>query len=73
MPKKPPKRIEISKVVPLTEKKHRVIAFDPQSHRMIFAIGQQRYAFDFVTHITHRPPHTGDQPAPVITMRKKRK
>jgi hypothetical protein len=40
---------------------------------MIFAIGQQRYAFDFFTRITHLPPHTGDQPAPVITMRKKRK
>jgi hypothetical protein len=70
MSKKPPKQVEISKVVPFTEEKHRVIAFDQQSHRMIFAIGQQRYAFDFFTRITHLPPHTGDRPAPVIPMSK---
>jgi hypothetical protein len=73
MPKRPPKPVEISKVVPLTEEKHRVIAFDQQSHRMIFAIGQQRYAFDFFTRITHLPPHTGDRPAPVLPMSKKRR
>ena len=73
MPKTPPKPIEISKVVPLTEEKHRVIAFDQQSHRMIFAIGQKRYAFDFFTRITDLSPHTGDHPAPVLPISKKRR
>jgi hypothetical protein len=72
MPNKPPKRTELSKVIPLTEEKHRVIASDPPSHRMIFAIGQQRYAFDFFTRITHLPPHTGDQPATILPMKGKK-
>ena len=73
MPKRPPKPVEISKVVFLTEEKHRAIAFDQQSHRIIFAIGEQRYAFDFFTRITQLQPHTCDQPARVVRMSKKRR
>jgi len=73
MPKKPPKQIEIPKVVPLTEEKHQVIATDQKSKRIIIGIGQQRIAFDLFTRVTRPPPHTGDRPAPVVGMRRKRK
>jgi hypothetical protein len=69
-PKKPPKQVEIPKVVPLTEEKRQVIATDQKSKRMIIAIGQQRIAFDLFTRVTRLPPHTGDQPAPVLPMSK---
>ena len=73
MPKTPPKPVEISKIVPLTEEKRGVIATDEKSQRVILAIGKQRVAFDFFTRITNLPPHTGDRPAPVLPMSKKRK
>jgi hypothetical protein len=79
MPKKPPKqveipKVEIPKVVPLTEEKHQIIATDQKSQRMIVGIGQQRIAIDLFTRFTRLPPHnTGDQPALVVTMKKKRK
>ena len=73
MPKTPPKAVEISNVVPLTEEKRRAIATDQKSQRVIIGIGQQRIAFDLYTRVTRLPPHTGDQPAPVVPMRKKRK
>ena len=69
---RPPKPVESGKIIPLTEEKHRVIAFDQQSHRMIFAIGQQRYAFDFFTRITQLSPQTGERPAPILPITKKR-
>ena len=73
MPKKPPKQTEIPKVAPLTEEKRRVIATDEKSRRVIVGIGQERIAFDLFTRVTRLAPHTGDQPAPVVTMKKKRK
>ena len=73
MPKKPPKQVEIPKVVPLTEEKRQVIATDQKSQRILIGIGQQRIAIDLFTRFTRLPPHTGDQPAPVVTMKKKRK
>ena len=73
MPKKPAKQVEIPKVVPLTEEKHQVIATDQKSQRIIIGIGQQRIAFDLFTRVTRLPPHTGEQPAPVVTMKKKPK
>jgi hypothetical protein len=73
MPKKPPKQVEIPKVVPLTEEKRQVIATDQKSQRIIVGIGQQRIAVDLFTRITRLAPHTGDQPAPVVAIKKKRK
>jgi hypothetical protein len=78
MPKKPPKqveipKVEIPKVVPLTEEKHQVIVTDQKSQRMIVGIGQQRIAIDLFTRFTRLAPHTGAQSAPVVTMKKKRK
>jgi hypothetical protein len=73
MPKKPPKQVEISKVVPLTEEKRQVIATDQKSHRVIVGIGQQRIAFDLFTRVTRLAPRTGDQPAAVVTIKKKQK
>jgi hypothetical protein len=70
MPKKTPKPVELSKVVPLTEEKRRVVATDQKSQRILIGIGTQRIAFDLFTRITHLPPHTGDRPAPVIPMSK---
>jgi hypothetical protein len=64
MPKKP-------KVVPITADEHRLIAMDQKSHRLIVGIGSQRFAIDFFTRITTLPPHTGDQPAPVLPMKRK--
>jgi hypothetical protein len=58
MSKKPPKQVEIPKVVPLTEEKRHVIASDQKSQRIIVGIGQQRIAFDLFTRITRLPPHT---------------
>jgi hypothetical protein len=73
MPKTPPKPVEISKIVPLTQEKHRVIARDEKSQRVILTVGKQRVAFDFFTRITNLPPHTGDRPAPVLPMSRKHK
>jgi len=61
------------KVVPLTEEKRGVIATDEKSKRFILAIGKQRIAFDFISRVTELPPNTGDQPAPVLPMRKIKK
>jgi hypothetical protein len=73
MPKTPPRPVEISKVVPLAEEKRQVIARDEKSQRIIIGIGAQRIAFDFFTRVTRLPPHTGDRPAPVLPMSRKRK
>src|SRR5690349_10928278 len=70
MPKKASKQVRIPKVLPLTEEKRQVIAADQKSHRVIVGIGQQRIAYDLFTRITRLPPHTGDQPAPILPMRK---
>ena len=61
------------KVVPIAEDKRQVIAKDPKTKRFIMSLGNQRIAFDFLTQITHLAPQTGDQPAPVVSMKKKRK
>jgi hypothetical protein len=76
--KKPPKqveipKVEIPKVVPLTEEKHQVIATDQKSQRILIGIGEERIAFDLFTRFTRLSPHTGDQPAPVVAIKKKRK
>ena len=65
MPKPP-------KVVPITADEHRLIATDQTSHRLIVGIGSQRFAIDFFTRITTLPPYTGDQPAAVLPMKKKK-
>ena len=64
MPKKP-------KVVPITADEHRLIARDEKSHRLIVAIGSQRFAIDYSARITTLSPHTGDQPATVLPIKKK--
>jgi hypothetical protein len=66
MPKPP-------KVVPIAEDKRKVIARDPETQRVIVAMGNHRFAIDFTRRITQLPPHTGDQPAEVLPIRKKRK
>jgi len=71
MPK--PRVPKTPKVVPITEEKHRLIASDEKSRRIIFSIGTQRVAFDFLSRVTQLPPHTGDQPAPVLPMENRKK
>jgi hypothetical protein len=60
------------KVIPLTEEKRSVIATDERSKRFILAIGKQRLAFDFLTRVTELPPRTGDQPAEILPIKKRR-
>ena len=59
---KPPKVVSIQKE---TTKSAKLIAHDPEGHRIIIGIGSQRMALDFQTRITHLPPETGDQPAEI--------
>jgi len=64
------------KVVPLDQRRFRVIAADEKTNRIIIAIGRQRVALDMSTRITRLPPDAGDQPAkilPFITLAKARK
>src|SRR5579864_743116 len=61
-----------TKVVPITspdtEEKPNVIARDVTTRRLIVAIGARRFAVDFFTRITNLPPHTGDQPARILSL-----
>jgi hypothetical protein len=58
-------------VIPITEEKRRVIAADETTKRFILAIGKQRLAFDFLTRVTELPAHTGDQPVPILPIKKR--
>jgi len=59
---KRPKVVSIQKET----KKAKLIAHDPEGHRIIIGIGRQRLALDFQTRITRLPPETGDQPAEIL-------
>jgi hypothetical protein len=59
---KTPKVVSIQKET----NKAKMIAHDPEGHRIIIGIGRQRMALDFHTRITRLPPETGDQPAEVL-------
>ena len=61
------------KVVPIQESKSSIIARDPKAQRVILGIGSERIAIDFTSHITKLPPHTGDEPAPVLAMKENKK
>jgi len=61
---------KISKVVPITQADHQLIAADETSHRLIVAIGNRRIALDFFTRITELSPATGSSPATVLAMKK---
>jgi hypothetical protein len=54
----------------MTEEKRSVIAADEKSRRFVLAIGKQRIAFDFLTRVTELPPRAGDQPAPVVPIKR---
>jgi len=56
------------KVVPIEEQKNKLIARDVEGRRIIVSVGSQRMAIDYFT--TRLPPHTGDQPAPVLPIKK---
>jgi hypothetical protein len=61
------------KVVPIKEDRCRMVAEDAQTSRFILGVGQQRIAFDFTSRVTRLPDGTGDQPAPVLEMRKRKR
>jgi hypothetical protein len=61
---KTPKVVSIQKET----NKAKLIAHDPEGHRIIIGIGSQRMALDFQTRFTRLPPETGDQPAEVVPM-----
>jgi hypothetical protein len=69
---RPPKVVSISKVVPGTEQKAKLIARDEETNRIIVGIGSQRLAFDVTTRVTHLRPHTGDQTASVVPLHSRR-
>jgi len=50
-----------------------LIAEDVKTRRFILGVGKQRIAFDFATKVTELPPETGDRPAPVVEMKKKKR
>jgi hypothetical protein len=60
------------KVVPIEEKKTRVVARDENVRRIIVAIGSERLAIDFCSRITKLPPFTGDRPPPILPINKSR-
>ena len=61
-----------TKVVPIQKQtnKAKLIAHDPEGHRIIIGIGSQRMAMDFHTSFTRLPADTGDAPAAVVPMTK---
>ena len=68
------------KVVPIatsqtqpSEEHPRLISHEEASRRFILGIGSQRIAFDCSVRATNLPPHTGDKPAPVLPLPKKKK
>jgi hypothetical protein len=66
-------------VVPIDRKewtspdRPKVIASNELANRIIIGIGSQRLAYDFTTRITELPPTTGDQPAPVVQLKKRKR
>lgn len=68
-----------TKVIPINQpesistSRARVIASDTVSQRVIISIGAQRLAYDFSTRITELPPTTGDQPAPVVPLKRRKR
>jgi hypothetical protein len=53
-----------TKVVSIAPHEHWLIASDEKSHRVIFGIGERRFAFDYFTRITELPPLQGKSPCP---------
>jgi hypothetical protein len=51
----------------------RISASDEESSRMVFGIGNQRFAFDFLTRVTELPPQRRDRRAPTVPLKKTRK
>jgi hypothetical protein len=61
------------KVVSISESGRKLVAVDKRTHRIIGNIGPDRVAFDFTVTATRLAPKTGDQPAPVLSMKKESK
>jgi hypothetical protein len=70
--RKPAKVISIDRTELKSASDLRVIASDPDTSRMIIAIGRQRFAYDVTTQITELPSTTGDGPAPVVPLKPSR-
>jgi hypothetical protein len=62
-----------AKVVPIREDACRMVAEDERTSRFILGVGKSRIAFDFRTRVTRLPDGTGDQPAPVLPMNRKKR
>jgi len=71
MPK--PVALAPPRIVPITGEKHRVIATDEKSKRLIFAIGNRRVAFDLISSVTELPPNSRDELRPVRSAQRRRK
>jgi TolB-like protein len=49
----------------------KLVAMDEKSRRYILQIGRDRVAFDYTLRATKLPPLTGDEPAPLLQMKKR--
>jgi len=67
---KRPKVIGIDRPAEMASDKPRLIASDPVTQRMIISIGSERIAFDRTTRVTRLGSTVGDQPAPVVPMKR---
>ncbi len=63
------KVISIDRVALKATNDQRLIASDAITHRMIVAIGGERFAYDLTARITELPQTAGDQPAPVVLLK----
>ena len=63
-----PKR---TKVLPIDKEKYRLIAMDEKAHRVIFAIGGQRFAIDLLSRVSLLPSDAGERPANILPLKKK--
>jgi hypothetical protein len=59
------------KVVPILEAKPSLVAMDEKSRRYVLQIGRDRVAFDYTLRATKLPPVTGDEPRPLLQMKKR--
>jgi hypothetical protein len=67
-----PKLPQQTTVVPLSQERRSVAVMDEKTSRVIMKIGPKRVAFDFTSRLTELAPGTGDHPASVLPMTRKK-
>ena len=59
------------KVVSIEGAQAKIIADDAKGRRVIFSIGSERIAIDLFSRTTRLREQTGDEPAPILPMKKR--